>query len=150
MKYLREEPFVMATGKPFEIEDADEGMKKHEAGVGEFLKIVLNLYKPKTGKMLETTGDLRSLNKAVDVLEGEAHDIVGDDQFWAFEDDHWKILRRVVQWVVPMVNFCRVAPDIEDLLDKATDRLPKPKKAPKAGKNGRKEETRAHEAAGVS
>ncbi len=150
MKYLLEEPFVLATGKPFEIEDADEGMKLHEAGVGEFLKIVLNLYKPSPGKILETTGDLRSLNKAVDVLEAEEHQVVGDEKFWCFEDDHWKILRRVAQWVVPMVPFCRVAPDIEDLLDKATDKLPRPKKAPKASRNGKHEATPAHEAAGVS
>ena len=144
MKYIANKPFISIVGKPFEIEDKEEGIPKHEAQLSEFLLLILRAYRPQQGKILENL-QLRSYNKCLDLLE--APDANGKEWI-GFEDTDFKILRLVCDWIIPLTPWFRNGPLIEDLLQQATDKVPEQPQAPSV--NGHGQQVVPGEAASVN
>lgn len=125
MKYLADVLVMAVTGgKPFVVEDKEAGIQRHDAHIGELVKITLNAYVPRTGKVLETQGDIRSLNRVLDILDGAPQEHVNGTRYWRFEDEDWKVLRRVVEWTVPVLPYFRLLDEIMRTLDGALSKLP--------------------------
>lgn len=125
MHYLKgDDPFVSVTRAPFVIEDPEEGMPAHEATVAEMIALTLKRYVPRQGHTLEQMGEIRALNRCIDRLEHRELYELPEDGYYAFEDEDWKVLRRVMGWMLPIVPWFRNAPAIDELLDQAATHHP--------------------------
>lgn len=116
MKYLKEAPFIAVTGEPFIIQTS--GKDSEEATVGAVIKLLLERYQPvpAQGRVLEIA-DLRRLNKALDTLDSGPD----DDGYYAFEDEHWGVTRKVISWNSPLY-LVRNAPLLDDVINAVGDK----------------------------
>ena len=127
MRYLADRPFVAANGKSFTITNV-KGTDRiaSEATVGELLHWLLNSYQPQVllnlGQPPLGNADLRSLNRAIDILEGEPQEI---DGYYRFEDQDFAVVKKVVIAMAPVLTP-RNSPILEDLLDEAPKTLIRP------------------------
>lgn len=120
MRYVDNLPFIAVTGQPFEIENLETGMPKHEASFGEVLLVTLRTYRPQQGQVLDLLG-IRSYNRCLNILEAAPQHGTN----YGFEDTDFKVLHQVCGWMLPLVPWFRNAPAIEDLLLKAPEEVPK-------------------------
>ena len=127
VNYLTETQFVTVNGKPFKIDHVKGTDKTSEEGmVGEVLHFVLVNYQPQLfqacGRPPLTNKDLRSLNRAITILEGEPKDALlnpkegEDDRLqYVFESQDWEVVRSVVDVLGPIL-LIRNSPALEDCL----------------------------------
>ena len=95
--------------------DGEQGV----ADMAYILSFVCNNYQPSQSLML-SIGEIRSLNRAVDVLEENIDD---DGVIIEMEDEHFLIMKRVVLDLLPkmaMPVILRNAPQVEDFLEGLT------------------------------
>lgn len=120
LKYLRNELFIGVTGKPFEIEE--EGQEKHQGTIGEVLKVTLGLYRPnpQLGIPALSIAEIRLFNRLLDILDGDPQ----EEDCFRFEDEDFKLLRKVMNAILPLTPYFRNAPLIEDILDGAGSKQP--------------------------
>ncbi|MDA2936828.1 hypothetical protein MYX75_01010 [Acidobacteria bacterium AH-259-A15] len=119
MNYLTETKFVTVNGKSFRIEHVKATDKTtEEATVGEVLHYVLINYQPQIFQVCQrpplNNKDLRCLNRALSVLEGEPQEEDGKRQY-AFESQDWEVVRNVVDVLGPIL-LVRNSPALEDCI----------------------------------
>ena len=83
------------------------------------LSSIANSYQPSQNLVL-SIGEIRSLNKAVDILE---ENINNSDAVMEMEDEHFLVIKRVILDLLPRINVpivLRNSPQIEDFLEELT------------------------------
>ena len=86
------------------------------------VKVLINLagmYQPIQGLTLKMA-DIRRLNRAIDILEGDPD----DDGYFALEDEDFKVLKLVTITLAENSSLARSAPAVEDALDSAPTEKP--------------------------
>lgn len=127
MQYVKEERFKSVGGGDYSLATPQaDGSRAliEKAMVGQVLHFLLTTWQPRAGQVL-MTGELRTLNKVIDILEAKPQ----EEGHYRFEDGAFALLKRVVDWQAPLV-MVRNAPVLEDYLTAAVDKLPKQKVPP--------------------
>lgn len=115
MKYIENTPFFSITGEPLTIRE-DTG-PEHEASTADVLKLVMSFYDGQhaffvqQGHILKPS-ETRRFNLIMDILKEDGETI-------ALEDEDFRLLKRISEWVLPVASFWRQAPLIEDVLENA-------------------------------
>ena len=150
MQFVKEAPFLDRKGTVVVLPPGADRAEPVALTNGFVLSLLFNAYSPGTGLKLEIP-EYRTFGKVQDVLEAGP-----ENGFFKFEDSHFELLKRVclhmaVCLLLPELN--RNSPQVEELLNSATARLPKeldelkPKKG--KGKNGVKPAEAAKEEVNV-
>ena len=127
MKYIRTELFKVPTGKSIKISDPDKGIEDHEATVGEILRLCLTFYDNEhqgfvtRHNFILSPTETRVFNRLWDMFSASPE----DGEWYALETEpDFKLLQKVTAWVSPYGPWWRHAPVIEDLLNRAPEKLP--------------------------
>ena len=137
MKFIKQEVFLNHRGQAQTMDD-DTGRK---AWNGEILALIADKYKPQEGLLLETVGEIRKLQRGINVLEEKPV-----DGFYILDDEDYDLIKVVVLFMVlRMPLLVMSAPSIEDIFEGVTSRLPK-EMDKKPSKNGKVEAETLEEA----
>ena len=125
MRYIKQELFTNHTGKPFKISDPENGVLEHEAMVGEVLHLHLSFYDKNHNLFVMrnqnlTPGEIGAFNRLVEILSQPPQ----TDNYFQFESEDFRTLKKTVNWVAASTPWWRDTPLIEDLLNKALEKLP--------------------------
>jgi|TARA_Y100000310_G_scaffold307799_1_gene350192 hypothetical protein len=125
MRYLRDELVNDITGLPFEIEDPEKGVEKHEGTLGELLGLVMQVYDVNhsyfvSKDKLLSPSETADFNRLVKVAEE------GPKQggWFHLETGDLTTLTKVVEWAMPISPFWRHYPQVKSVLAKAPEELP--------------------------
>ena len=120
MRYLTDDWFIAETDKPFKMV-VDVGADPVDSTTSLLLLTVIDSFQPnpQTGQILKMD-EIRRMNEAAKFFEnqhGEGHGEPGD--VYAFEDSHWAVLKKLVEWRMPIMGqgWTRSAPAMLDLLE---------------------------------
>ena len=118
MKYLKEQYLLDRKGNILQvnIKNDDNSVTIVTATFFWAVKYVASSYLP-SEQMTLTIGDIRSLNKAIDILEANQDSIDTEVQF---ENEYFEVLYRVVTTLLPLIYINIIimnAPQIYDMLN---------------------------------
>lgn len=130
MKYLKNDLFIAITGKPFVVKETDDESGEvtfdGEASIGKMLEVTLKTYElshatfVRQGNVLPPT-EIVSYNRVMDILKEEPQ----ENGYYRFESEpDFKVLKKVIGWVVPVSPWWRNGPGIQEVLDQAVSELP--------------------------
>ena len=129
MRYLSTEPVKLP--KPMIVEPAGpspDGKPQPNSSLPAIAKFLLGIYQPSQAFTLGTS-QLRSLNKALDALEGEP-----EDGYYLLDEAEWALIKTVADGMGPHVLLihARNVPAIIDALDACPSKKPAKAEEPTA------------------
>ena len=126
MRYIKNDLFTKHSGKPFLYDDTESEVAEHEATISEVLSLALNFYDKQ--HLLFVIRDSKALspketeafNDALTILEADPT----EGQYHALAPEQFDIVKKVVGWAVPLMSWWRGLPTLEELLNRAPNKLP--------------------------
>lgn len=123
MRYITVEPLVL----PKEMKLGSNGADPAHVTLPSFLEMLLDIYNPGLVKGFTLTmQELRSLNKALVVLQGEA-----DNGYYLLDDREYELCKKLLDQLAPIIviSHIRNLPLVMDALVACPDKRPEKDKA---------------------
>ena len=128
MKYIQEQPFLDRRGHQVLMPSSttDGERTTFEPTLKWVLYFIVDAYTPSQDMKLSNS-EIRKQWKILDILEEEKE----LDEYFAFEDDDFNLLKKLVNYIAPMMLFKGVvqnSPILEDILGAALNKIPEEEK----------------------
>lgn len=134
MQYIQETEFVGLKGLPFVIKKPSEGVEPHNATTGEMMGLVLLTYDTNhdyfafVKKLVLSAKEIARFNIIDLTMDGEpdveAGTGKGATRWWAFEDQDYTLLKKLLEWCGPEAPWWRQSIALEEMMGAATTEKP--------------------------
>ena len=132
MKYIKERKLEgQKYGGEITDEEAGTTLKGPKATIGQMFLETLKFYESqhlyfvqqRPPQILSTPSEILGFNRTKEILEGKPQ----EEGYWRFEDPDFNVLKKVIDWTVPISPWWRDGELYHNILEEATERIPKTK-----------------------